>query len=58
MTDTTSHHEAANHHEADHDPYASSRETTEGRVYTVTGGDWEDFLAESAGTERIVMNLG
>ncbi|MGH3622394.1 MAG: NADH-quinone oxidoreductase subunit D [Sciscionella sp.] len=58
MTDTASHHDAANHHETDYDPYASSRETTEGRVYTVTGGDWEDFLAESAGTERIVMNLG
>ena len=23
------------------DPYAGSRETTEGRVYTVTGGDWD-----------------
>ena len=22
------------------DPYAGSRQTTEGRVYTVTGGDW------------------
>ena len=24
------------------DPYAGVRETTEGRVYTVTGGDWDD----------------
>ena len=24
-----------------HDPYAGSRQTTEGRVYTVTGGDWD-----------------
>jgi NADH-quinone oxidoreductase subunit D len=27
------------------DPYASARETTEGPVYTVTGGDWESLLA-------------
>ncbi|MBP2339473.1 NADH-quinone oxidoreductase subunit D [Saccharothrix coeruleofusca] len=40
------------------DPYAESRETTEGRVYTVTGGDWDEVLAEAAGDERIVMNLG
>ncbi|KOX33808.1 NADH dehydrogenase [Saccharothrix sp. NRRL B-16348] len=41
------------------DPYdASSRETTEGTVYTVTGGDWDEVLAEAAGDERIVMNLG
>ncbi len=24
------------------DPYAGVRETTEGRVYTVTGGDWDE----------------
>ncbi|MEU5696928.1 NADH-quinone oxidoreductase subunit D [Actinosynnema sp. NPDC020468] len=41
------------------DPYdASSRQTTEGAVYTVTGGDWDEVLAEAAGDERIVMNLG
>ncbi|CAM06063.1 NADH dehydrogenase subunit D [Saccharopolyspora erythraea NRRL 2338] len=41
------------------DPYAaSSRETTEGRVYTVTGGDWDEFIDESAGEERIVINFG
>lgn len=37
---------------------ASSRETTEGRVYTVTGGDWDDFVDETAGQERVVINLG
>ncbi|ACU40476.1 NADH-quinone oxidoreductase subunit D [Actinosynnema pretiosum subsp. pretiosum] len=37
---------------------ADSRETTEGTVYTVTGGDWDEVLAEAAGDERIVMNLG
>ncbi|NUT98650.1 MAG: NADH-quinone oxidoreductase subunit D [Saccharothrix sp.] len=41
------------------DPYdATSRQTTEGTVYTVTGGDWDEVLAEAAGDERIVMNLG
>jgi NADH-quinone oxidoreductase subunit D len=41
------------------DPYdASSRQTTEGTVYTVTGGDWDEVLAEAAGDERIIMNLG
>ena len=37
---------------------ASARETTEGRVYTVTGGDWDDFVDETAGQERVVINLG
>ncbi|MBB4962818.1 NADH-quinone oxidoreductase subunit D [Saccharothrix violaceirubra] len=40
------------------DAYAGSRQTTEGTVYTVTGGDWDDVLADAAGEERIVMNLG
>lgn len=42
------------------DPYASTRETTEGPVYTVTGGDWEEFIAEAAGveSERVVVNMG
>ena len=41
------------------DPYAGSRETTEGRVYTVTGGDWDQtFGADLTGTERLVVNMG
>jgi len=28
------------------DPYASSQETTEGRVYSVTGGDWDALVTE------------
>ena len=41
------------------DPYAGSRETTEGRVYTVTGGDWDRHLAPTGlGEERIVVNMG
>ena len=44
------------------DSYASSRETTEGRVFTVTGGDWMDVLSSGGEDpihdERIVVNLG
>jgi NADH-quinone oxidoreductase subunit D len=42
------------------DPYAGVRETTEGRVYTVTGGDWDDVAAEVTGehAERVVVNMG
>jgi NADH-quinone oxidoreductase subunit D len=38
--------------------HADSRDTTEGRVYTVTGGDWDEVMAEASKDERIVMNLG
>jgi len=42
-----------------YDPYAGSRETTEGRVYTVTGGDWDQTLGtEALGEERLVVNMG
>jgi NADH-quinone oxidoreductase subunit D len=41
--------------------YASARETTEGKVFTVTGGDW-DTVAGVAGDpiseERIIVNMG
>ncbi|OZM80433.1 NADH-quinone oxidoreductase subunit D [Pseudonocardia sp. MH-G8] len=36
---------------------ASSRETTEGTVYTVTGGDWDTLLDEEH-DDRIVINMG
>jgi NADH-quinone oxidoreductase subunit D len=39
---------------------AEERETTEGRVFTVTGGDWDE-LSETVGKaddERIVVNMG
>jgi NADH-quinone oxidoreductase subunit D len=42
------------------DPYAGTRETTEGTVYTVSGQDW-DTLTEGLGErpeERIVVNMG
>src|SRR6195952_4662498 len=49
--DNTSYNEA--------DPYAGSRETTEGRVYTVTGGDWDLTIGGDAlGEERLVSNMG
>ncbi|MEU3349400.1 NADH-quinone oxidoreductase subunit D [Streptomyces sp. NPDC006700] len=39
---------------------ASPRETTEGTVYTVTGGDWDEVArsAARADDERIVVNMG
>ncbi len=41
------------------DPYAASeRETTEGRVYTVTGGDWDTVVSAAADEERMVVNMG
>src|SRR3954453_23729541 len=40
------------------DPYAAAtRETTEGRVYTVTGGDW-DTITPGDEEERLVINMG
>jgi NADH-quinone oxidoreductase subunit D len=38
--------------------YADERRTTEGRVYTVTGGDWDSVIEDAARDERIVINLG
>ena len=42
------------------DPYAESRSTTEGRVYTVSGGDWDAFAAEAAELAEgsLVVNMG
>ncbi len=41
------------------DPYAMSYETTEGTVYTVSGGDWDTIEAPDEGQkERIVVNMG
>ncbi|HEY1570887.1 MAG TPA: NADH-quinone oxidoreductase subunit D [Pseudonocardiaceae bacterium] len=38
--------------------YADQRQTTEGPIYTVTGGDWDDLVDEVGKDERIVINLG
>ncbi len=41
------------------DIYSPSRETTEGRVYNVTGGDWDAvFGGDPIADERIVLNMG
>lgn len=47
----------SNNASADH---AAARETTEGTVYTVTGGDWDEIVqsAARADDERIVVNMG
>jgi NADH-quinone oxidoreductase subunit D len=38
--------------------YASARETTEGRVFNVSGGDWDSMAADATSEERIVVNMG
>jgi NADH-quinone oxidoreductase subunit D len=40
--------------------YATERETTEGRVFNVTGGDWDTVVAGSdpLHDERIIVNMG
>ena len=40
--------------------YATERETTEGRVFTVTGGDWETITSaiDPLSNEKIVVNMG
>ena len=40
--------------------YATERETTEGRVFTVTGGDWDTITdnIDPLSNEKIVVNMG
>jgi NADH-quinone oxidoreductase subunit D len=38
--------------------YAKERQTTEGKVFTVTGGDWDTLVNEAGAEERIVVNMG
>jgi NADH-quinone oxidoreductase subunit D len=41
------------------DSYAPSRATTEGRVYNLTWGDWEQVLGtDPIAEERLVLNMG
>jgi NADH-quinone oxidoreductase subunit D len=41
------------------DFYAGGYDTTEGRVYTVTGGDWDQVESAPEGErERVVVNMG
>ena len=36
------------------DPYAGAHDTTEGRVFTVTGADWDSVLAPAPGQDRLL----
>jgi NADH-quinone oxidoreductase subunit D len=38
--------------------YAVDRETTEGKIYNVTGGDWDSALEDAINDERIIINMG
>ena len=40
--------------------YATERETDEGKVFTVTGGDWETVVegTDPIADERIIVNMG
>jgi len=40
--------------------YADTRETTSGRVYTLTGGDWDSLTehTDPLAAERLVVNMG
>jgi NADH-quinone oxidoreductase subunit D len=38
--------------------YAKERKTTEGKVFTVTGGDWDSVVEAAGAEERIVVNMG
>jgi NADH-quinone oxidoreductase subunit D len=42
------------------DQYAPSRETTEGRIYNLTGGDWDTLLnnTDPIDDERLILNMG
>ncbi|HEX6352123.1 NADH-quinone oxidoreductase subunit D [Actinophytocola sp.] len=40
------------------DQYAVPRDTTEGTIYNVTGGDWDSALEDAIHDERIVINMG
>jgi NADH-quinone oxidoreductase subunit D len=42
----------------DDERYAAPRETTEGTIYNVSGGDWDDVLEDAVSDERIVINMG
>ncbi|MFT4010204.1 MAG: NADH-quinone oxidoreductase subunit D [Nocardioidaceae bacterium] len=43
-----------------YDPYASSTETSQGKVFTVTGQDWDSISAGlgDEGDDRVVVNMG
>ncbi|MBA2715978.1 MAG: NADH dehydrogenase subunit D, partial [Propionibacteriales bacterium] len=42
------------------DPYAAAQDTTAGKVFTVTGQDWDSVVAgiDGEAEERVVVNMG
>ncbi len=42
------------------DPYATAQETTSGKVFTVTGQDWDSVVSgiDNEAEERVVVNMG
>ena len=48
------------HERGDEPRRARGTDTTEGRMFTVTGGDWDELLAETQfeNDERIIINMG
>jgi NADH-quinone oxidoreductase subunit D len=58
MTDTQAEHDER---AADvNDPYAAGQDTTSGKVFTVTGQDWDSLLEgiDFEADERVVVNMG
>ena len=45
---------------SEEDPFGAAADAAEGRVYTVTGQDWDSIVSEQGerGDERIVVNMG
>ena len=37
--------------------YSPERDTTEGTVYTVTGGDWDAVVSGASDDQRMVVNM-
>jgi len=44
----------------EHDPYAQEADTSAGRVFTVTGQDWDSVVSGIAeeGDDHVVVNMG
>ncbi|HEY8456436.1 MAG TPA: NADH-quinone oxidoreductase subunit D [Actinopolymorphaceae bacterium] len=60
MSTTQDTYDTSNVGDETYDPYASVRDTTEGKVYTVTGQDWDTVVTgvAQASDERVVVNMG
>ena len=60
MSSVTDSHAPSDTSDGPEDAYGAAADAAEGRVYTVTGQDWDTIAAEQAerGDERIVVNMG